>query len=97
MTRTALHHVTLIKADRKTSVLMKELSPPDGQADRLAYLGHGSGLHSVANLCPPPAGSDTPPSCGKTTNTTDKLLSSSAAAFSNYRQAATCPVCSTAC
>lgn len=36
---------------------------PGRQADRLAYLGHGSGLHSVADLCPPPAESDTPLSC----------------------------------
>lgn len=40
-----------------------QLLTPDRQADRLAYLGHGSGLHSEADLYPPPAEFDTPLSC----------------------------------
>ena len=41
------------------------ISLMSGPTDHLDYLDHGSAQHSVVDLCPPPAGCDTPLSCLK--------------------------------
>lgn len=44
------------------------------QTDHLVYLGHGSAQHSVVDQSLLPAGCDTPPSCSKINQITNKYI-----------------------